>query len=159
MVQGTDTLRGGSCRAKVPLFIVGTIAVLIATYFGFQTLRVGHAYNGTPQEIVDAMLRDIRADIEAEDWSSLGSYGVGSFLSWHDETKLREYVEEDLDDEPSGPVDYILKGMPSGVTSVGGEIHFMLLEPRNETTCRVVLKKSLGLWLVKDISQLGGTGQ
>jgi hypothetical protein len=149
---------GGGRGAKTVLLFLGGIAVIAALYFGFQSLRVGHAYDGTPEEIVEAMLHDIRADIESESWGDLGGYGVATFLSWRNETELRNYVEGELGDEEIGPVDYVRWGVPSDVTSIEGEIHFTLLEPRSGTTCRVVLKKRLGSWFVKDIGSLGGTG-
>jgi len=150
--RSSSPARRGS---RVLPILFGGILVLGGAYVWIETVRTGHPYHGSPQEIVEAMLHDIRADVAAQDWASLGSYGVGTFLSWKNEEKLREYVQEELDNGAPGPVDYVLQGVPDDITSTGGEIRFTLLEPQSETTCRVVLERRWGYWHVKDISQMG----
>jgi len=158
MAGKQSTLPNKGRSWKWSLVPIGGVAVLGILYIGIQTVRTGHSYNGTPEEIVEALLQDIRADIHREDWSNLGSYGVSTFLSWKNEDELRQYIEEDLGNGTPGPVDYILRGVPGDVTSVGKEIHFRMLDASSETTCRVVVKKDLGLWHVKDISEVGTAG-
>jgi len=153
-MKGEAVASKGRWRRRV-LFLLGGVVIVGALYVWLVTVRTGHAYDGTPEEVVDAMLHDIRSDFEANDWARLGSYGVSTFLSWKNEESLREYVEEDLGNETLGPVDYVLKGAADDITPVGNEIHFKLRDLQSKTSCRVVLKKKLGLWHVKDLSQIG----
>ena len=139
------------------LLAVGAVAVVAALYFAFLSTRTGRAYDGTTAEVVEAMLADIRADIEGRNWKRLGGYGVCSFLSWKNEAELAAYVEQDLGDGSPGPVDYFLRGEPTGIAPTEDGVRFVLVDSQTETTCTVVLKKSWGLWCVVDVSRIGAT--
>ena len=139
------------------LLAICTVAVVAALYFAFVATPAGRAYDGTTTEVVEALLADIRANIEGRNWERLGTYGVSTFLSWKNEAALAAYVEQDLADSSPGPVDYFLRGEPTGIAPTEHGARFVLVDPQTETTCTVVLKKSWGLWRVVDVSRIGAT--